>query len=86
MMRHIALLVLLLATPVEHHTKPRFHVGQVVAVVYDTAVPQYFRVGYIDREVYTDGKTYFLYTDATEKIDGEWPETALRALTREECK
>ena len=66
--------------------RPKFHLGQVVAVIYATPVPQYFRVGYIDRETYGDGAPYFLYTDATEKIDGEWPEVSLRAITQTECK
>ena len=67
-------------------TKAKFHVGQVFAVsVADTAVNQYFRVGYIDQQSYSDGTPYFRYTDATERIDGEWPEDSLRALTKDEC-
>ena len=74
----------LLAAPSE--PKAKFHVGQVVEVNYDTATPQYFKVGYVDRETYSDGTAYFKYTDASAKSGAEWPEDSLRALTRDECK
>ena len=84
--RALLLLFCCLASGETSSPRPKFHLGQVVAITYATPVPQYFRVGYIDRETYGDGRPYFLYTDASEKIDGEWPEESLRALTPQECR
>ena len=86
MMRAAVLALLLVIPGGREARKPRFHVGQVVAIMANEDPPQYFRVGFVDREIYLDGTPYFKYTEATEKIDGEWPEGSLRALTREECR
>ena len=64
----------------------KFHRGQVVAIIGNEDPPQYFRVGFVDKEFYTNSKVYFKYSDANVKTAGEWPEESLRALTRKECE
>ena len=71
----------------EAAAKPRFHVGQVVAVTTgNTDPPQYFRIGFIARRVDPQGKVFFEYTENERDFPVLWSEDAIRELTRQECR